>query len=239
MHRPTAVYLVLLFVLQGLALFAPAGADEEAMRTAEITASSLNIRSGPSTGAEVLRAVGRGSIVVLLEERDGWSRVRLEDGTIGWGASNYMRLLDTPSRPTTPGAASPTPTPSPREAGRGLELRPILKWGSLGAAVLCGALAYSKRSSGNDSYDEYKELFNDGDYDAADVKFEETEDFDSSAQLYAIVGSAFLGVFIWQQFFAGDEAPADQAARPAQHEPSLTFDPRTGTARLQLVRLAF
>jgi len=51
---------------------------------------SLNLRTGPGTGFEVLYAMPHGSEVQTLEWSGRWVRVRHESGRTGWCASKYL-----------------------------------------------------------------------------------------------------------------------------------------------------
>ncbi|MBC7145634.1 MAG: SH3 domain-containing protein [Thioclava marina] len=57
----------------------------------EVTANSLNVRSGPSTGDSAIDRVLRGEQVLVVAERDGWAHVKIEgDGIDGWVAKRYL-----------------------------------------------------------------------------------------------------------------------------------------------------
>ncbi|MGH9456487.1 MAG: TonB family protein [Thermoanaerobaculia bacterium] len=56
-----------------------------------VTASRLNVRSGPSTKHEIIGSARRGERLALLERGDGWVRVLLTSGTIGWVSATYAR----------------------------------------------------------------------------------------------------------------------------------------------------
>ncbi|MBD3161344.1 MAG: SH3 domain-containing protein [Candidatus Eisenbacteria bacterium] len=212
----------------------------------EVTASSLNIRSGAGTGNAVLVSVPRGTIVTVLEVRDGWAQIRLADGKTGWCSIDYLEKR-TPPEPAEPSPSEPGAAPPGLElgvpddpAGGGSSLGTILKWGSLAGAVAFGGLAYGERSKGNDAYDEYKTLFRGGDSKAADAKFAEVEDHDGAALTYAIVGGAFLGLFALQQFVLGGDESEEAADPPAAAlAPSIEVDATGSAVRLQLVRASW
>ncbi|MGA6828056.1 N-acetylmuramoyl-L-alanine amidase [Nitrospira sp. NS4] len=72
------------------------GRSEEEEEHYEVTASSLNIRSGP--GVEfpaVAEPLKKGTAVVLLEKRDRWSKVELaENGDIeGWVHNKFLEKV--------------------------------------------------------------------------------------------------------------------------------------------------
>jgi len=94
-----------------------------------VTASALNVRREPSTDAEVLRQVKRGTELGVLRGDDSWMKVRLADGTIGWVAARFVaekNASSTPRRATTKrGGCAPdsdyafleTPTPTFSDSG--------------------------------------------------------------------------------------------------------------------------
>ena len=59
-------------------------------RTAHVTATSLNIRSGVRTDREVVATISQGTQVTLLSSMGDWYKVKLADGTIGWAVKDYI-----------------------------------------------------------------------------------------------------------------------------------------------------
>lgn len=57
-----------------------------------ITASSLNVRSGPSTSNNVLFTVKKGEVVDILETSNGWYKIRNSNNQYGWASSKYIEL---------------------------------------------------------------------------------------------------------------------------------------------------
>lgn len=70
----------------------PAAAPAALVPEARVT-TAVNVRSGPSTGSEVLRVAAAGDEVQLIEEREGWSRITWADGAEGWVASRFLEPL--------------------------------------------------------------------------------------------------------------------------------------------------
>lgn len=56
---------------------------------ATVTASSLNLRSGPSTTASILTSMPSGSVVDVLEQSGSWYKVRYGT-TTGWCSGDYL-----------------------------------------------------------------------------------------------------------------------------------------------------
>jgi curli biogenesis system outer membrane secretion channel CsgG len=54
-----------------------------------ITASSLNVRSGPSTENPVQFSLNSGSVVDVLTRAGDWLQIRADDGREGWVAAEY------------------------------------------------------------------------------------------------------------------------------------------------------
>jgi len=52
--------------------------------TLTVTADALNVRSSPNTESTPVTLVEKGTILTYEEEKDGWFRVRLSDGSEGW-----------------------------------------------------------------------------------------------------------------------------------------------------------
>lgn len=58
-------------------------------RVADVKTDSLNVRSDASTDAEVLGQVPEGEKLTVVEEKDGWVKVSIEEGE-GWVSSEYV-----------------------------------------------------------------------------------------------------------------------------------------------------
>jgi hypothetical protein len=57
-----------------------------AQRTTEIVLPFVNFRQGPSMDSKIISVLKKGTKLIVLEEKAGWLRVRLGDGTEGWVA---------------------------------------------------------------------------------------------------------------------------------------------------------
>ena len=55
-------------------------------RTTEIVLPFVNLRQGPSMDSKIISVLKKGTKLTVLEEKAGWLRVRLGDGTEGWVA---------------------------------------------------------------------------------------------------------------------------------------------------------
>lgn len=61
--------------------------------TGTVTASSLNVRTGPATTFSIILKLPRGSNIHIIGQQQDWYRVELTDGRIGWVKSAYLQLL--------------------------------------------------------------------------------------------------------------------------------------------------
>ncbi|MGI9953050.1 phosphodiester glycosidase family protein [Moorellaceae bacterium AZ2] len=66
---------------------------EPSVPTGRVTASALYIRTGPGTGNSAITLVPRGyTLEVLAKLENGWLKVRLPDGRVGYAAAQYVAL---------------------------------------------------------------------------------------------------------------------------------------------------
>ena len=59
-------------------------------KTATVTVNSLNIRSGAGTHFGIVTKLAKGTKVTLLEVKNGWCKVKLANGKIGWAVQSYI-----------------------------------------------------------------------------------------------------------------------------------------------------
>lgn len=84
---------------------------KELSTTGTVTASKLNVRSGPGTSYSITHTLWQGNTIKISGESNGWYKIQLSNGTTGWVSSTYIKLGSTtatpaPSTPTTPTAPS-------------------------------------------------------------------------------------------------------------------------------------
>ena len=60
-----------------------------------VTASTLNVRSGPSTSYSITTKVYKGETVEVLESSNGWSKIKTSSGKIGWASEEYLSTSGT------------------------------------------------------------------------------------------------------------------------------------------------
>ena len=59
-------------------------------QTGVVTATSLNVRSGPGTNNTVLFTVKKNEIVEIKESSNGWYKIKNSSGKEGWASSTYI-----------------------------------------------------------------------------------------------------------------------------------------------------
>ncbi|WP_290061373.1 SH3 domain-containing protein [Paraclostridium bifermentans] len=77
-------------------------------KTKVVTATSLNVRSGPSTSNSVIGSLKQNDKVEVISESNGWSKVKFS-GKEGYVSSAYLK--DSNSGNTGGGSENPNPTP--------------------------------------------------------------------------------------------------------------------------------
>ena len=76
-----------------------------------VTASALNIRSGASTSHSIVTKAYKGNTVEILESSNGWHKVKLSNGKIGWASAQYISTSSVDN--TTNGNTSQESTQAP------------------------------------------------------------------------------------------------------------------------------
>ena len=88
-------------------------------RLGTVTGSTVNIRSGPSTGYSTLSQVTKGTQLGINEAKGDWYNVTLANGNKGWIAGWLIKVSTNPNYTapdTKPGGSTPT-TPKPPSRG--------------------------------------------------------------------------------------------------------------------------
>ena len=65
----------------------------------QVIASTLNVRTGASTSNSVLTKINKGTTVDVLESSNGWYKIKLLNGQIGWVSSQYITFNNISSSP--------------------------------------------------------------------------------------------------------------------------------------------
>lgn len=82
--------------------------EEKVSGMVRVTASALNVRREPSSDAEVIAQVKKGTELGVLRSDESWVKVRLADGSIGWVAERFVG---------DPSAKSSTKRAQPKRGG--------------------------------------------------------------------------------------------------------------------------
>ena len=96
---------------------APRSGTGERVRVVNVDGGSANVRSDPSTSADVVGEVAEGTVLdVVGPNRDGdgrsWRNVRVNPTQTGWIAATLVETVSQPS-PAGPPPPGPSPAPSP------------------------------------------------------------------------------------------------------------------------------
>ncbi|MGE5629319.1 MAG: C40 family peptidase [Solirubrobacterales bacterium] len=65
--------------------------------TAIVTASKLNVRSGPGTSYSIIHALWYGNKIKVIGKSGSWVEIMLSDGRIGWVSNLYVSLAEEPT----------------------------------------------------------------------------------------------------------------------------------------------
>ncbi|SHG44956.1 N-acetylmuramoyl-L-alanine amidase [Thermosyntropha lipolytica DSM 11003] len=88
--------------------------SEPASFSIRITAGSANLRSGPGTSHAIVGQALKGEVFPVLEELDGWYRIRTKTGNIAYVASFLAKKITASSSPAG-NASVPAPAGKPGE----------------------------------------------------------------------------------------------------------------------------
>jgi uncharacterized protein YgiM (DUF1202 family) len=98
-----------------------APAEEKAIGTVRVTATTLNVRREASASSAVIKQVKKGEKLTLLSTGDDWDRIRLASGEVGFVSVLHVIREGTKSRKGCPADAEyefvKTPTPAFSESG--------------------------------------------------------------------------------------------------------------------------
>lgn len=87
---------------------APVPSAQAQSATAEVIASSLRARSGPTTASKIVAYVSRGTEVEILGESDVWREVRLPDGKVAWLHGDFLSEPEVKAPPIDDGSITVT-----------------------------------------------------------------------------------------------------------------------------------
>jgi cell wall-associated NlpC family hydrolase len=75
-----------------------------------VTASALNVRSGASTSNSVISKLYNGDIIEIISLQDGWYKIKLSNGSIGFVSKDYVKLKEVSSNESTTTTKTETTT---------------------------------------------------------------------------------------------------------------------------------
>ena len=88
--RKSAAALVLTLVISAVADMS--GITAYAAMTGTVTCDLLNVRSGGSMSAPVVGTVSRGTVVDIIEHDNGWFKINMSNGSVGYVSSVYVSI---------------------------------------------------------------------------------------------------------------------------------------------------
>ena len=80
--------------LATLAIMPMTANNAYALNIGIVTASSLNVRSGPSTSYTIVTTVKKNDKVNILQSSNGWYKIETASGKQGWASSSYISISD-------------------------------------------------------------------------------------------------------------------------------------------------
>ncbi len=83
----------------------------------EVTASVLNVRTGPSTSNGRVGSIRRGQVYPVLARSGVWVAIPWGSGSRRWCHGGYTRAASTDAAPAPTPRPTPTPTPTPTGSG--------------------------------------------------------------------------------------------------------------------------
>jgi hypothetical protein len=79
------------------------------LRITKVVWTAVNLREGPGTSYKVIGNAKKGTSLAILEVREDWLRVRLEDKGEAWVIKSATSEAPKPPPPTPPTPSKPTP----------------------------------------------------------------------------------------------------------------------------------
>lgn len=66
-----------------------------ALSSGKVTATTLNVRSGPSTTQSIVTKVYKNNTVTILETKGDWYKIKLANGKLGWVSKAFVSTTNT------------------------------------------------------------------------------------------------------------------------------------------------
>ncbi len=106
-RKPIIIFLSISLLLLSFALFSNSAHAQTPIGSGVCTASSLSVRSSPSTSGTRLGSITRGAAVTVYQSKNGWYQIAFKSA-LGWVSGKYIRF--------TPSTSTSTPTNAPPNA---------------------------------------------------------------------------------------------------------------------------
>ena len=91
MNRITTYFLTIIFIFAFPFLI-----NAEEYKTAYVSdILILTVRNGPARSYEVFRTIESGERLLIIEEKEGFTKIKLDNGDVGWTQTQYL-TFDTP-----------------------------------------------------------------------------------------------------------------------------------------------
>ncbi|HCW03587.1 MAG TPA: hypothetical protein DGK91_03005 [Clostridium sp.] len=101
----------------------PTSTQQSAVTKGTVTASKLNVRTGPGTNYDSFHTLWQGNVITVIGESNGWYKIQLSNGKTGWVSSTYLKLG---SSVTTPKASEPTKPSAPTVDSRQEKINTVI-----------------------------------------------------------------------------------------------------------------
>lgn len=100
-----------------------AGYAEAAVKSAVATTNGVNVRSGPGTGFKKIGMINKGSSHEVIEQRNGWAKLKISSKTQGWVTESYLKF--TAESPASQLVNSETSPKSGSDTGKAAEAKTV------------------------------------------------------------------------------------------------------------------
>ena len=104
-------------IIAGIIALSVSATDSFADTKGKVTASALNVRSGPSTKYNKVGTVYKNNTLTILDESNKWYKVKLSNGKTGWVSGQYI------NKTTTKPATTPSVTGKKKVKASSLNVR--------------------------------------------------------------------------------------------------------------------
>lgn len=93
MVKVARYFLIAMIILLSIGMFSAVYGEES--KKAVVVANDVNIRQEPKTDAGITATVNLGEYLDVLDNNEGWMKVKLSDASAGWMNSEFLVVLDT------------------------------------------------------------------------------------------------------------------------------------------------